>query len=145
MPQPVAVYAAVDEVTVSDTEPAGVILKMKIDDGYHVNAAEPGLDSLIGLRVKIINGSGVAVFADYPRGDEYRPAWAAGDAKDAANAAAAPPAIRVYKGEVSIPVILERSGEWKGKPLLAVTYQACTDSACLAPVTVELDVVIDRK
>ncbi|MGE3107257.1 MAG: thioredoxin domain-containing protein [Phycisphaerales bacterium] len=135
---PVAIYSAVDTVVVGEREPAGIVLKVKIDAGYHVNAAEPGDESLIGFRVAVVNGSGVVAFADYPSGTEYRPAW------NLKEGGAGGVALRVYTGEVSIPVILERRGEWKGKPLLAVTYQACRDDACLAPATVELDVAIDR-
>ncbi len=66
------------------------------------------------------------------RGESYKPEWSdqAGE-------------ILVYKGTVSIPVVLERDGDHKGAPLLAVTYQACTDQACLAPATLELSVAID--
>jgi hypothetical protein len=132
--QPVAVYAAVDRVSVSNAKPGSLIIQLRINDGYHVNAADPGPGGkdLAGLRVKVINGTGVAVYADYPKGEAYKPAWS-----DAAEE------ILVYKGTVSIPVVLEREGEHKGTPLLAVTYQACTDDACMTPATLELSVAID--
>ena len=44
---------------------------------------------------------------------------------------------------------MNMEGTWRQvrtelRPLLAVTYQACTDEACLAPGRVELDIAIDR-
>jgi hypothetical protein len=133
---PVGIFASVSKVEIGENQPGGLVLQVRVAPGYHVNAADPGPggEDLIGLRVKVINGTGVTAYADYPRGEEYRPKWAEGAEE-----------IRVYTGTVSIPVALERSGAWTGRPILAVTYQTCTDTACLAPRTVEIDVAIDRK
>ena len=74
-----------------------------------------------------MNWTGVAIFATYPPGVPFGQ-----DGK-----------LRVLSGEFELTVVLEREGEWTGKPLIGVTYQACTEDACLAPRTVELDVAID--
>ena len=52
---------------------------------------------------------------------------------------------RIHRATFNLPVVIAREGQWSGRPLLAVTYQVCTDTECLAPTTVELDVAIDRK
>jgi hypothetical protein len=53
--------------------------------------------------------------------------------------------LRVLAGEFELTIALERKGEWTGTPLIGVTYQACTEDACLAPRTVELDVALDPR
>ncbi len=124
----VEIYAAVDRVTVGEQTPAEFTLVLKIADGHHVIAADPGGggEGLVPMRVGIVHGSGVVAYADYPDGEPYREA------------------LRVYKGTIELPVVLERVGAWKGRPLVAMTYQACTDTECLLPVTVELDVAVEK-
>ncbi len=127
---PVEIYASVDRVVVSEEKPAEITLFVKIAPGYHVPAAAPGegeaARALIPFRVGIVNGGGVAAYAGYPEGEAY------GDG------------MRVYSGEFELTVVLERQGEWSGQPLVSVRYQACTETECLAPVTVELDIAVDR-
>ncbi|MCG3124939.1 MAG: hypothetical protein GIKADHBN_03448 [Phycisphaerales bacterium] len=122
------VYAAVDRVQVGPDMPAEFGLLLRIPEGYHIPAADPGPggEGLVPLRVGIVSGSGVVAYADYPAGEQWREG------------------LRVYKGTVEFNVVLEFVGPWKGRPLVALTYQACTESECLMPVTVELDVAIDR-
>jgi uncharacterized protein len=127
---PVEIYASLDRVSVAEDKPAELSLIIKIQTGYHVPAANPGDSQAarapIPFRVGIVNGAGVVAYADYPRGQPY------GD-----------PPIDAYQGQFELPIALEREGNWSGRPLLSVTYQACTDTECLAPVTVELDIAID--
>jgi uncharacterized protein YyaL (SSP411 family) len=126
---PVQVFASVDRLTLTQGEPVSLTLRLVIAPGYHVTAADPGGDpdaaALVGLRVGHARGEGIRVYADYPSGDSY----ASG--------------LRVYRGEVDIPVVVERHGDWAGRPVLTVTFQACTDTQCLEPATVELDVALD--
>lgn len=125
---PVEVLAAADHLSVPADEPVGVMLRLSIAEGYHVTAAVPGADNLVPFKVFLASGSGVSVYADYPAGEEL----------------ASQPGVKVYSGQVDLPIIVERSGEWKGNPIIGVTFQACTDTACLEPVTVELDLEIER-
>jgi uncharacterized protein len=129
---PVEVLSAVREVTLGKDEPVSILLKVRIAEGYHVNAAAPGAaaeaDGLTPFRVSVVGGGGVSVYADYPAGASFH----------------ADPDLLVYSGEFEFPIVLERTGDWKGRPMIAVTYQACTDEACLVPRTVELDIEIDR-
>ncbi len=129
----VEVFAPVERLAIRRDEPAGVVIQVRVHEPYHINSAVPSDDpslDLTGLRVWITNGTGVEVFADYPTGDEFR-------------ASPGAPPIRVHRGVFELPLLLERRGEWTGQPLLAVTFQACTDSACMRPTTVELDLALD--
>jgi uncharacterized protein YyaL (SSP411 family) len=127
---PVEIYSSLDRVSISENQPAELTLVIKIQDGYHVPAADPGdspaAGALIPFRVGIMNGAGVIAYAGYPPGTPY------GDEP-----------IRVYQGQFELAVVLERTGPISGRPLISVRYQACTDTECLAPVTVELDIAID--
>jgi uncharacterized protein YyaL (SSP411 family) len=127
---PVEVYASEERVQVGRDRPARLELVIRIAPGYHITASEPGpgAEGLVPLRVGIVGGGGVTAYADYPPGEPYGPAGE----------------VRIHRDSVAYPVAIERAGEWSGRPLLAVTYQACTDAECLAPVTVELSVAIDR-
>lgn len=131
----VEVFASVERLAIRKDEPAGLVIQIRVHEPYHINAAVPSEDEsvregLTGLRVWVTNGSGVEVFADYPMGEAYRGTPGA-------------PEIRVHHGVFELPLILERRGEWSGQPLLAVTFQACTDEMCMQPSTVELDVALD--
>ncbi len=70
---------------------------------------------------------GVAAYADYPSGEPWT----------------VDPSILVHKGTFELRIALERTGPIIGQPLISITYQACTDTECLEPVTVELDVALD--
>ena len=124
---PVEVYADRDRVEVNGDPPALVNIALRIAPGYHIVAADPGAATgpLVPLRVGIVNGTGVRVYADYPPGDPL-------DEN-----------LLVHAGDIAMKVLLEREGEFTGQPLLCVTFQACTDTECLEPMTVELDVAID--
>jgi uncharacterized protein YyaL (SSP411 family) len=126
----VEVYASTDRVTVGADAPAELSLFVKIAEGYHVPAADPGSSDLarsqIPFRIGILNGGGVAAYAGYPAGEPYHDET------------------RVYTGSFELQVALERSGEWSGTPLLSLMYQVCSETECLAPRTVELDIAIDR-
>jgi uncharacterized protein YyaL (SSP411 family) len=132
----VEVYADAEEVVVREGEPAALTLGLRIKPGYHILAADPvapGGDAtgLIPLRVGLVSGQGVAVYADYPEGGAYGAAFVGEDE------------LRVHTGEVRIPVAIERAegvGAGPGAPVLGITFQACDDAACLKPATVRLGV-----
>jgi hypothetical protein len=135
--QPVKVLCDREVVKVRSEVPGLVRLCMQIAEGYHINAAVPVPDHdpaaespvhLVPLRVGVVNGTGVEVFAEYPEGEPY------GRHDE----------IRVHRGVIEFPVILERSGEWGGTPVLVVSFQVCTDDTCFAPARLELQVEIER-
>lgn len=132
----VQIFASTERVTVSQDTPGLITLVVQVEAGHHVIAAQPWEDgnaavALVPFRVGVHNGSGVAVYADYPKGELL-----------AVDAPQGKP--RVYAGRLEIPVVIERVGEWSGSPLLTVAYQACSDNACFEPMVVELDIAIDR-
>jgi uncharacterized protein YyaL (SSP411 family) len=127
---PVEVYADVDRVVVTPDTPGVLRLNVKIAPGYHLIAADPGPvgSALVPFRVGVAGGSGVEVYADYPPGERL-----GGD----------PQGPLCYREGFEMTVAVERAGEWKGRPMLTVTCQACSESECLSPMAVELAVALD--
>jgi len=131
-PEPVEVYSSIGAVELGPDLPTEFAVRLSIKPGYHVYAANPGNSPAARvvqpLRVGIAGGAGITAYADYPPGT----AWG-------------PDSIHVLKGEIEFDVALEQSGDWIGSPRLVVSFQACTDTACDQPRTVELDVAINQK
>jgi uncharacterized protein YyaL (SSP411 family) len=127
---PVEIYADRERVEVGSGRPAELTVVLRIAEGWHIAAADAGEGEggLEPLRVGVIGGTGVAVYADYPPGEAYGPDGRA----------------RVHKGSVELRVALEREGEWRGRPILTVRFQACSESECLEARTAELDVAVDE-
>lgn len=124
----VQVFASDDHVAIGADTPAQLTLRVKIADGWHIAASDA--EGLTPLRVHIAHGTGVAAYADYPAGTAYGSPHAG--------------LTSVLRGEFDLPVALELHGDWSGSPVLAITYQACTDTECLGPTSLELDISIDR-
>jgi hypothetical protein len=133
---PVEVFAKTDRVTLVDDKPAEFSIRLSIADGYHVVAADPGAGGaeLVALRVQAMGGTGLNVFADYAPGEAYDAPVGEGP-------------VLVYTGEVEIRIAVQanENAAWTGRPMVGLTFQACTDMECLLPMTVELDVAIDRE
>lgn len=132
-PLVVEVFADTERVALPRDEPVTFRVRLAIQKGYHILAADPGPgapEGLVPLRVGITGGSGVTVFADYPKGEQYSVAGFEHE-------------ILVHAGEAEFDIVLERTGPIAGTPIVTITYQACTDTECLEPVTAELDVAID--
>ncbi|HZW07837.1 MAG TPA: DUF255 domain-containing protein [Phycisphaerales bacterium] len=129
-PPAIEVYASEDRVYVGPDHPAELHVRIVIPAGWHINdafAGEASAGTVLPMVLGIARGTGVQPYAEFPRGET----------PDGARHG-------VLSGEVEFPVVLERTGEWTGTPRLLLTYQACSDRACLAPVTVELEVEIER-
>jgi len=136
---PVEIYSSEERLSVGLDTPASMKLVLQIAHGYHVIAADPWVDDpkssvrgILPFRVHVVGGTGVRVYADYPAGDAY----------EAAPEVMGKP--RVYEGRLEFEIAVELDGELKGRPMLAVTFQACSGTECLAPRTAELDIAIDR-
>jgi uncharacterized protein YyaL (SSP411 family) len=131
--QAVEVFADAERVTLKTDEIETFRVKLTIADGYHIVAADAGpeADALLEpLRVSIVGGTGVTAFADYPAGEVYRTEGIEGE-------------ILVYTGQVEFDIVLESKGDRSGRPIVTISFQACSDTECLQPQTVELDVAID--
>jgi len=132
---PVKVLVSTDTITVADDQPASFKIALEIDEGYHIVAAEPG-DSeaaklLLPLRVGLIQGQGIAIYADYPKGTPY--------GLDSVGT------FNINKDRIEFEVAIEKApgvGPTPGAPIIGVSFQACDDSTCQAPQTVELDIEI---
>ncbi|MEY3231215.1 MAG: hypothetical protein RL689_1304, partial [Planctomycetota bacterium] len=126
---PVEVLAAAERVTLTPEQPhASFTVRLQIAAGWHIAAASAEHHP---LRLSIVNGSGVNVYADYPA-----PTHTLGiDGVE----------VPVCTGTLDIPVVLERDATIprQGQPLIAVSYLACSDTECLEPAAVELDIAID--
>lgn len=120
------------QLIVGKDQPAQTVLRIELDEGWHIIAADPGdtEHALVPLRVSLVSGSGVNVYADYPKGEPY--------------GVASEGSILVHHTAIEIPVAIEFTDEWRGTPILGVTFQACGAGMCRAPSTVELDIAIDR-
>ncbi|MFO0833380.1 MAG: thioredoxin domain-containing protein [Phycisphaerales bacterium] len=132
---PVEVFAGVERITVTRETPGMFRVLLRIRPGYHIAAAEPnpaGGDAieLSPLRVSLVDGNGLAVYADYPPGELFR-AYEGG------------PEALVHRGEVEFDVVVERAEGAVARPVLTLSYQACSQRECLRPTIVELDVAID--
>jgi uncharacterized protein YyaL (SSP411 family) len=127
---PVQISAAPNRLRLAAGESMTVDLTVRIADGYHINAREPGLDFLIPLEVKLIDGEGIELEAHYPAGGRF-----AGPEGE----------ISAHRGAFNIPLRLTRTGPITGRPAIAVTWQACTDTACLAPRTETLTLAIEAE
>ncbi len=131
---PVEIYSDRDRVTVTREAPGEVRIQMRIDEAYHINAHDPGVELMVPLSVDITGGTGVRAVVEYPEGALLEASGVPQEMKD----------LRVHEGRVELTIRLERTDEaWSGRPLITVTYQACTNEMCLAPMTVELDVAVD--
>lgn len=129
----VEIYAGVERIRVTADEPGELMVLLRIKDGYHVIAADPGPAwdmTLRPFRVGLHGGTGLAVYADYPTGKPI--------------AAPTGEPVLAYEGTVEIRIAIEADGKPRtGRPLLTVSFQACGETECLAPTAVELDVAID--
>lgn len=85
-------------------------LMLKIAPGWHLNAHEPGQDSLIGANIE-------GAVASWPAGKPFRAGFSAEE-------------ITVYEGTLTVP-LRDIFGE-----TLDLTLQVCSDQICLEPETV---------
>jgi len=129
---PVTVFVSEEEVVVSDDTPASFSVALEIDKPFHIVASDPGQTDaaklLIPLRVGLIEGQGVAVYAQYPDGEPF------GEGENQ---------IAVHHGRIEFEVAIEKAdgiGPTPGEPILGITFQPCDESQCLAPITVRLPV-----
>lgn len=131
--QAVEVFADSERISLQAGDVETFSVRLKIADGFHLVAADPGPDAadmLEPLRVGVVGGTGIGAFVDYPAGESYRTEGIEGE-------------LLVYSGDVEFDIVLEAEDERTGRPIVIVTFQACSDTECLQPQTVELDVAID--
>ena len=131
---PVEVLAQVDRVQVPEQGEAKLAIRLRISEGYHIAAPEPGVPGVRGLQIDVAGSEGIVANIDWPEPKPIGDDDALGDLAS----------MRVYEGDVDVLIRLQRTAESvQGRPMLLVTYQVCTMEACEQARTVELDVAID--
>ncbi len=133
---PVAVLVSTDEITVADETPATFKIRLQIENGYHIAAADAGdsqaAKSLYPMRVGLISGQGIAVYADYPQGQPMG-VLSVGE-------------FNAHTGTVEFDIAIEKApgiGASEGDPVLGISFQPCSDQACMQPQTVRLDIAVN--
>ncbi len=124
----------VPDVSVNAGAAATAVLKIRVKEGYHVQADSVADEFLIPTSLAMEAGAGfVAGKADFPPGAEFR-------------LKGADDTWLVYDGSFEIRVAFgvpagAREGKrlWRG----ALRYQACDDRRCLPPDTLEFDIPVD--
>ena len=99
-------------------QPLGVIVRLVIDEGWHVNANPASLPFLIPTAVQFANGAEPDL-VQYPPGRAFHPAFS-------------DETLSVYEGRVEIKATLPKE-QAKAAPNVSVRYQACDHQRCLPP------------
>ena len=130
------VEATPEELTLARGESGAAVVRLRIADGYHVNANPPTFSYLKPTELEIKAAHGISVaFITYP--DPISKQFAFADKP-----------LNVYEGETIVKVTLkaDKSAE-PGKHNLSATLrvQACDDKVCYAPGARELTVPVNVK
>jgi hypothetical protein len=123
----------VAKVTIQRGQSTTVTLKAKILPGYHVNSNAPHEDYLIPLRLTFPKGAVEVESIQYPKPHDEKYSFSEKP-------------LSVLTGDFEIQVRLKAAanapqemGILAGK----LRYQACSDKACLAPKTLEVNLTTD--
>jgi hypothetical protein len=129
-PTPSEVAREVVELSAEWTTPVELLVRVKITEAFHLNAHHAA-KGLVPTTVAITLSDGMAVAAtiDYPPGEERKFAFAE-------------ETLRVYEGEVEIVARLAQALSAGTAARVALTYQACTEDACLAVATKTIEVSV---
>jgi hypothetical protein len=119
-----------DAVEVRAGEPQTVVLRFRVEDGFHINSHTPKDELLIPTALRFNTGSVVKVVSQqYPKGSTFRLPLGSGETLD------------VYQGEfrVSVGVVVP-----KGSSTLVgvLKYQACDNAVCFPPKTLPVIVAV---
>jgi DsbC/DsbD-like thiol-disulfide interchange protein len=112
-------------------------VRLKIDDGYHVNANPPTLPYLIPTQVDITPAAGISVdFITYPNGLTKKFSFSPDQA------------LAVYEGQTDLKLRLTAAKTAQpGEHNLSVKLrvQACDDQVCYAPGTLDFTLPVTIK
>jgi hypothetical protein len=98
-------------------DPRTLHVHVQILKGFHINANRAAKE-MIATRLEVHGDAKV----EYPPGEQQRFAFSEEP-------------VNVYAGRVTLAVRFDEAQTGKAPIELALTYQACDDSACLPPVT----------
>ena len=130
---PVTVTAMPGEVSLEGEDGAArVDVTLKIDEGFHVNAAQTSSQWLVPTRLSLQGAEGVELEVSYPEPAKGEFAFA-------------DEALSVYEERATLSATLRRTADDRDavKPgRLVLEYQACDDSRCLTPRSVTVPVTL---
>ena len=122
--------------TLARGESAEAIVRLTIENGYHVNANPPSFSYLIATQLDLTPAAGITVdFISYPDGIQKKFSFAEQP-------------LKVYEGETDLKVRLSatKSAESGEHNLSAkLRLQACDDQVCYAPGTMDLRLPVTVK
>lgn len=111
-------------------EQIDVEVKVKIADGWHINANPAGQDNLIPTTITVGKETPAEIIeVKYPKGKSVQFEFS-------------PEALNVYEGTFTIPLKLKQKPNTAVKKNIPITlklsYQACNDTECLLPQTLNI-------
>lgn len=124
------------ETNITRGESSEAIVRLKIDDGYHVNANPPSFAYLIPTQLELTPATGISVESiTYPNALTKKFSFAEQP-------------LAVYEGEADVKVRLkaEKSAPAGAHNLSAkLRVQACDDQVCYAPGSIDLTLPVNIK
>ena len=130
------VKATPEELTLAKGESGYAIVRLQIQDGYHINANPATFPYLIATELQLAPANGIAVdFVSYP------------DALTKKFSFAEEP-LKVYEGETIVKAMLKADpAATPGKHNLSakLRVQACDDTVCYPPGTMDLSLPVAVK
>ena len=129
---PQEVAAGVVGVTARWESPVELHVRLNVLRGFHINGHEPGGGEdmpLIPTTLTVVGEAARGAEVEYPPGEEQNFAFSGRP-------------IRVYGGDVTLVVRVPAPLPKGAAVRLNLSYQACDDSACLPPVTKQVDVAV---
>ena len=130
------VKASPQDVTLAAGESGDVIVKLEIKNGYHVNANPPSFSYLKATQLEITPAEGISVqFVTYP--DPLTRKFAFSDKP-----------LAVYEGEATLKARLKADKSTKSGPhnlSAKLSVQACDETVCYAPGTMDVTVPVISK
>jgi hypothetical protein len=124
------------QISLAKGESGEAVVRLKIDDGYHVNANPPSFSYLIATQLDLSPAAGISVdFITYPNALTKKFSFSEQP-------------LAVYEGETDLKVRLSaaKTAEPGVHNLSAkLRVQACDDQVCYAPGTMDLTVPVSIK
>src|SRR5204862_5194283 len=112
--------------------PLELHVRLTILKGFHINSHDAGASKdlpLVPTTLSVVGEAGRSAAVDYPTGEEQSFSFARRP-------------IRVYSGEVEMVVRLSTAPQKGSVARLNLSYQPCDESACLPPVTKQVEVAV---
>jgi len=125
-----------EEITLAKNTSGDAVVRLKVQDGYHVNANPASFSYLIPTELKVTPASGVSVdFITYP--DPVTRTFSFADEP-----------LKVYEGDTMVKANLKAAPSAEtGKHNLSaqLRVQACNDQVCYPPGQIEVTIPVTIK